>query len=254
MDFFKLADDLINKKICVIKKANDVSIDHQGEIISELYRIVSRDDSFFSLFKSEEVNHKNLDNNFFNEGFYSSYFKSRIHIDLPDSCSNNEISYIISMCMKKFECKEGNGNTYFLNMSNLLGSLHAFFSYISDIKISFIHDNNTYISPIIFTHPYAGHDVFFWPTYEVEYESGNKNIFLEIKNIVEQYRSNYSNWYEHKWDEDDLVIFDNTCMLHAFTPGWDRNQRIFNQAICGTITPSYLIGNEDLWKDWNFKK
>lgn len=139
-------------------------------------------------------------------------------------------------------------------MADLYNSLSDMLNNISDLRISFAHDSQIYKSPIIFTHPYAGHNVIFWPTYNVEYAAGDKEVFIEVSKIIESYRSDPNNWYEHQWEEDDLVIFDNTSMVHAFTPGWKSNERIFNQVTCNTVEPSYIVNGVDIWNNWNFSE
>lgn len=254
MDFSKLANNLVNEKICVIKNVGDIQVDDQEKIVKNIQKLISDSEKDFFCTKTVGMNHKNLDNDFLNEGFYSDYFKKRMHVDLPSLGFSDEIRHIISMCMKKFECKRGNGNTYFLDMGKLTNYISDLLNYISDIRISFVHDDQMYRSPIIFMHPYANHSVIFWPTYNVEYLSGDMEVFLEISKIIESYRSDPGNWYEHKWEENDLVIFDNSSMLHAFTPGWKSSERIFNQVTCNTIEPSYFVNGVNIWDNWNFSE
>lgn len=249
IDFEKLAQDFVSNKICTVSSKKDVSLDEQKYIIAQLAsKIGFNSDNFLTI---EGMNHQNLDMNFKNEGFYSKFFQSRMHVDLPRAKGGNQIAFLISMCMKVFECAKPDGNTYFLNMQDVLKKLSFNTKDLSDIKISFVHDDHRYVSPVIFTHEIFNEDTLFWPTSNVELFSGEPELFAAIKGEVQEVMSNYSNWYEHKWSANDMVIFDNSSMLHSFTPGWTKDQRIFNQVCSNCITPTYLSKNIDIWKDWN---
>lgn len=252
IDYEKLAKDFASNGICVVNCLEDISLEEQKFIVSEFVSGIGLGSLDFLTIKG--MNHINLDTDFKNEGFYSDFFKKRIHIDLPRFNNGNELTSMISMCMKVFECSEQDGNTYFLNMRDVLKKLSFDTKDLLDIKISFIHDGHEYVSPVIFTHQIFNEDILFWPTANVKLLSGDLKIFTDLKNKVQKAMSDYSNWYEHKWSVNDLVIFDNPSMLHAFTAGWTKDQRIFNQTCYGSVTPFYFNKGVDIWKNWNDTK
>lgn len=90
------------------------------------------------------------------------------------------------------------------------------------------------------THPVTKETILFWPSYS-SVQPHNKSIlwFDELKSWIKDYLDDESNWYEWTWDQGDVIIFDNRCMLHTFTPGWKSNERVFNQIILGFENPFY---------------
>jgi len=253
-DYKEFSENFIKDKIFIFRSTNEISIGEQESIVRKVVgQIDSRmSDSYINVI--EGMNHKNLETDIRNEGFFSEYFKSRMHVDLPPSGIFNGFTFLISMCMKKFNCTEGNGNTYFLNMEKCFEKISISIEDLIDIRISFTHDDFEYISPVFFIHPYSGKPVLFWPTINVDYFSGNKQIFNLLKQEVLIFFSDYENWYEHKWKENDVVVFDNSSMLHAFTPGWGSSQRVFNQVSCLNVVPEYLVNGVNIWENWNLNE
>jgi hypothetical protein len=90
------------------------------------------------------------------------------------------------------------------------------------------------------THPITKETILFWPTYSsVQLHGGSKPWFEEFKIWVKNYIDNKNNWHEWEWDQGDVIIFDNRCMLHTFTPGWKPEERVFDQIIVGFEKPFY---------------
>lgn len=90
------------------------------------------------------------------------------------------------------------------------------------------------------THPITKETILFWPTYSsVQLHGGSKPWFEEFKQWIKNYLDQEKNWYEIEWDQGDVIIFDNRCMLHTFTPGWEPEQRVFDQIILGFEKPFY---------------
>ncbi|MEY2868796.1 MAG: taurine dioxygenase [Bacteroidota bacterium] len=90
------------------------------------------------------------------------------------------------------------------------------------------------------THPITRETILFWPTYSsVQLHGGSRPWFEEFKMWVKEYLDNQENWYEWEWSQGDVIIFDNRCMLHTFTPGWKPEQRVFDQIIVGFEKPFY---------------
>ena len=91
------------------------------------------------------------------------------------------------------------------------------------------------------THPITKETILFWPSYSSGIQLHDKSTlwFDELKSWVKDYLDNKDNWYEWTWGVGDVIIFDNRCMLHSYTPGFEIGERVFNQIIVGFEKPFY---------------
>jgi hypothetical protein len=91
------------------------------------------------------------------------------------------------------------------------------------------------------THPITKETILFWPSYASCIKLHNKSTswFDELQSWVKDYLDDKNNWYEWTWDVGDVILFDNRCMLHSYTPGFEIGERIFNQIIVGFEEPFY---------------
>lgn len=181
----------------------------------------------------------------------------------------------VSMNMKVFNCSSSYGKTIFLDLIKLNNACpNDFKKKLSNSKIQYNiakskdfdidappktlsnldqSDSDLEIAiakakvnplPGIFypfrTHPVTGETILFWPNYKSsELIDGPKEWFDEFKQWVKEYLDEETNWYSWEWSQGDILIFDNRCMLHSFTPGWKPEDRIFSQIILGYDKPYF---------------
>jgi hypothetical protein len=188
--------------------------------------------------------------------------------------AHSHTSYV-SMNMKTFNCDNKYGRTVFLDLIKLNYSCPNYFKekllkskleyHIAKNKdfninapektLSKESDYDSYVTldiakriidsiPGVFypfrTHPITKETILFWPTYlSSQLVGGSESWFGEFKLWIKEYIDEDSNWIEWAWDEGDVIIFDNRCMLHSFTPGWKPEDRVFDQIILGHDDPFF---------------
>jgi hypothetical protein len=188
---------------------------------------------------------------------------------------NNSHSSYVSMNMKTFKCDKKYGKTVFLDLIKLNNFCPDYFKqkllkskleyhiskakdfnidapkklevnraeYDSDLEAEIANAKIDPISGIFYafrTHPVTKETILFWPTYlSSQLVGGSKPWFEEFKLWIKSYLDEESNWIEWLWDEGDILIFDNKCMLHSFTPGWKPEERVFSQIILGYDEPFF---------------
>jgi alpha-ketoglutarate-dependent taurine dioxygenase len=191
-----------------------------------------------------------------------------------DGMNNNLDNYghtsYVSMNMKTFKCNKKYGKTVFLDLIKLNNSCPDYFKeklleskleyhiskakdfnidapkkppvnradYNSDLEAEIANAKIDPLSGIFYpfrTHPITKETILFWPTYlSSQLVGGSKPWFEEFKLWIKNYIDEKNNWDEWEWSKNDIIIFDNRCMLHSFTPGWKPKERIFDQIILGS--------------------
>lgn len=163
------------------------------------------------------------------------------------------------MHMKKFSCEKKYGQTSFLSLIELFNKCpKLFIDKLSLEKLEHhrdVHQHNfkqettkTDQYPGIFSplriHPVTCEPILFWPSFSnVKLHGEETQWFIDFKNWVNDYLSQEDNWYNWEYDQNDLLIWDNRCLLHSFSPGWKQSDRIFDQLVIGFQLPKiYNLG------------
>jgi hypothetical protein len=63
--------------------------------------------------------------------------------------------------------------------------------------------------------------------------------FNELKQWVTSQLANQGRRYTWYWKQGDLVIWDNRSVIHSFSSGWQRDERIFNRCEIGNEKPFF---------------
>lgn len=257
----------------------DLTADEYKNLVLEICFLNKKSDEKFYLV--EKNNHQNLyqpNRKTLSEFEIDSFKKWCMHVDIDLTLSasdnvleNNMHTSYVSMYMKIFNCDKSFGKTLLLDLTKMYNNCPNYFkSLLLDAKLEhhlaqpeefnlntqtqFVKNYATSVPVIFFpfrTHPVTKETILFWPTYSsAKLHGGLKPWFEEFKEWIKKELDNIDNWYMWEWDKGDILLFDNRCMIHTFTPGWDPAERVFDQIIAGFEKPYY----DNFVKDLNYDK
>ena len=182
------------------------------------------------------------------------FILSNWHVDfLPESFEGLSYGYI-SMHMCVFNCAPDAGKTLFINLIDLYQRCpDEYKKNINQKNLELV--NLRGIMPeeslksrthrAVGIHPITGESILFWTggfgglNKEDSYIlSSNNEINNEIwfNNFCDWILSelqNKNNWGVWNWNKDDFIIWDNRALIHSFTAGWNKEDRIFNRSNIG---------------------
>jgi hypothetical protein len=272
---------IIDNKLIGFKKIHLLDDEHQALAVtlteeSQFYWIRENNHRHIYQPSQDNLSHKSI-KNFRNWCMHVDV--TPISNEEDNKLDNHSHTSYVSMNMKKFSCDNKYGKTVFLDLIKLndfcpnhfkekllKSNLEYHIAKDEDFNINApkksefnLEDFGSYvdaeiakriINPVtgIFypfrTHPITKETILFWPTYlSSQLVGGSKSWFEEFKIWIKEYIDEDSNWIEWEWNEGDIVIFDNKCMLHSFTPGWKPEDRIFDQIILGDDNPFFERSN-----------
>jgi taurine dioxygenase len=88
-----------------------------------------------------------------------------------------------------------------------------------------IPPGDTFPHPIVRTHPLTKEKILYMNVaYEVEFENISFEVGLELFNKLKNHIINLDCKYEHNWENNDLVFWDNRATIH-YRPSFDSNVR-----------------------------
>lgn len=88
-----------------------------------------------------------------------------------------------------------------------------------------IPPGNTFPHPVVRTHPLTKEKLLYMNiAYEVEFENISYNEGVELFNKLKNHIINLDYKYEHNWENNDLVFWDNRATIH-YRPSFDSNVR-----------------------------
>jgi alpha-ketoglutarate-dependent taurine dioxygenase len=176
------------------------------------------------------------------------FIASNWHVDfLPGS--KNSYAHI-SMHMDVFNCAPDVGQTLFINLIDLyqrcpdeykknINKEDFKFTNIRGAKPLEYLENRTHKA--IRVHPVTGENILFWTggfgdlnKKESYIISLNNEIwFNNFSDWVLSELQNKNNWGIWSWNKDDYLIWDNRALIHSFTAGWNKEDRVFNRSNIG---------------------
>jgi hypothetical protein len=260
-------EELTKNKLIGFKKLN-LTTDEYKELVLEICFLNKKNNENFYL--AEKNNHQNLyqpNKETLSKSKIDSFKKWCMHVDIDVTLSssnnileNNLHTSYVSMYMRTFNCDKTSGKTLLLDLTKLYNNCpNHFRSLLLDAKLEHhlaepeefnlntemhvVKNCNTSVPVIFFplrTHPLTKETILFWPTYSsAKLQGGSKPWFEEFKKWIKEQLDDSNNWHTWEWDEGDVLIFDNRCMIHTFTPGWTPDERVFDQIIAGFEKPYY---------------
>lgn len=150
---------------------------------------------------------------------------------------------LISMHMKTFSCPKERGQTHFASLIDLYESLPGWMKgHLQDAQFESWTGSDDFSGsahPALRTHPVTGETSLYWSGADTRLVGGEAEWFIELKKLVTDYLVDQSNWWTWEWSEGDVLVWDNRCLIHSFSPGWTREQRIFDRGSIGHEKPFY---------------
>ena len=176
------------------------------------------------------------------------------HVDfLPESFEGLSYGYI-SMHMCVFNCAPDAGKTLFINLIDLYQRCpDEYKKNINQKNLELV--NLRGIMPeeslksrthrAVGIHPITGESILFWTggfggfnkedsyTLSSNNEINNEIWFNNFCDWILSELQNKNNWGVWNWNKDDFIIWDNRALIHSFTAGWNKEDRIFNRSNIG---------------------
>lgn len=178
------------------------------------------------------------------------FILSNWHVDfLPGSHEKLSYAYI-SMHMCVFNCAPDVGQTLFINLIDLYERCpDEYKKNINKEDFELINlrgarpneslKNRTYKA--VRVHPITDENILFWtggfgdinkreryivdPNGEIWFNDFSDWAFSELQNK--------NNWGIWSWNKDDFIIWDNRALIHSFTGGWNKEDRVFIRSNIG---------------------
>lgn len=165
------------------------------------------------------------------------------HLDNP---FNEYVPSYTSMHMHTFTCRNDVGQTHFVSLSDLYIDCPAHIkAHLPDLQFlsatgakSHNLQSELFAHPALRTHPVTSETMLYWSGMNTEPVSEFAH-FKELKDWVVQQLANPARRYTWYWKQGDLLVWDNRSVLHSFSSGWTREQRIFNRCEVGNEKPFF---------------
>lgn len=150
---------------------------------------------------------------------------------------------ILSMHMTTFTCPKERGQTHLASLIDLYESLPGNIKeHLQTAEFERETGSDEFPQarhPALRTHPVTGETSLYWSGGGTRLTGGDQPWFQELKRRVDDYLLDSSNWWSWEWSEGDVLVWDNRCLIHSFSPGWDRSQRVFDRGNIGQEKPFY---------------
>lgn len=147
---------------------------------------------------------------------------------------------LLSMHMTTFTCPKDRGQTHLASLIDLYEALPPYLQeHLQTAKFEHRIGEESHQHPALRTHPVTGETSLYWSDGGTKLVGTHDGWFDELKAFVNNYLLDKSNWWSWEWSEGDVLVWDNRCLIHSFSPGWDRNQRAFDRGNIGRETPFY---------------
>lgn len=165
------------------------------------------------------------------------------HLDNP---FNERVPSYTSMYMHTFTCRNDVGQTHFVSLTDLFIDCPSHIKpLLADIKFlpatgaqSHNVNRDLVAHPALRTHPVTSETMLYWSGMDTE-PASDFPLFHELKAWVVQQLANPARRYTWYWKQGDLLVWDNRSVLHSFSCGWERDERMFNRCEIGNEKPFY---------------
>ena len=186
------------------------------------------------------------------------------HIDYPPEDSEKKLCSYIALHMHTFNCEPDAGQTIFISLIDLYKRCPIQFKKkLSDVELIALRgvsENETVVNKTfkaIRTHPITEDKILFWGCgfapaalnirsgkYEHNTDHSLKPMvtlngdaadwFDDLSSWVLNELKNKNNWAIWSWKKNDFIIWDNRALLHTFSGGWEKKDRIFSRSNIGS--------------------
>ena len=161
---------------------------------------------------------------------------------------------ITSMHMHTWTGEKGKGNTVLVDCQKLYEKCPSHLrDYLQDLMLlhrSGANDPETgelakgAVHPALRTHSVTGGTSLFYTGPECDPVDGETELFNEYKTWlngtqVDGALYDQENQIQWEWSEGDLLIWDNSCMVHGFLGGWKYGERVFDKLEGQWAKPEY---------------
>lgn len=150
---------------------------------------------------------------------------------------------LISMHMKTFSCPPNRGQTHLASLIDLYNAIpNHIKKHLPSAEFESwtgCGEHEPVSHPALRTHPITGEVSLYWTGADTRLVGGSADWFDELKLFVQNYLLDQANWWTWEWSEGDFLIWDNRCLIHSFSPGWRRDQRVFNRGCIGLEKPYF---------------
>ena len=192
---------------------------------------------------------------------YKDFVWYNIHSDISEVDNPNlAVCRLIGMVMDVFTCSSDYGKTFFLDREKMLQQtpdhirewmkqIHVV-GLIGQKHIDGLNgvdwDGKRWPlrnMPGIISHPVTGVDNFSFTSYKNKVIAEDMSLESEYREFIDDYLHDDENWMTWEWQEGKAVIWDNTSMLHTYSPGWKDGERVFTRLQGGFTVPHHKLGN-----------
>lgn len=227
---------LIKNKAIGFKKVFPTASENE-EILRKLYR---GDNPFDSLVPGMLLDQCHAGNKFVESKEVENFIQSQWHIDNPFLES---VPSFTSMHMRVFDCPPQTGQTHLISLTNLYRDCPKAFKDKLEtarlLPLTGSQNEDVPSHPALRTHPVTGETMLFWSGCDTRLEGGSEPWFEELSKWVRSQMANQAIRYTWDWSVGDLLIWDNRAVMHALSPGWSHEQRVFDRGEVGTEKPYY---------------
>lgn len=152
---------------------------------------------------------------------------------------------VVTMFMSHWVGKQGTGNTIFIDLEGLFQVCPD--HYKSELKgIELLHQSGQddtegnlargAVHPLFRIHPITGNTILFYTGPDLDPVDGRTAEFDAFKGWVSLTLPRVLDdglhpqiKYELEWNQGDMVLMDNRCVLHGFRGGWTLGERVMRK-------------------------
>ena len=97
----------------------------------------------------------------------------------------------------------------------------------------------TQLQPIARVHPETGRTALYVsPGYTLGIEGWSENESQEMMMFLFAHQTRSEFVYSHRWSPDTLLMWDNRCLIHAATGGYEGHRRLLHRITIAERQPA----------------
>jgi len=160
---------------------------------------------------------------------------------------------VTSMHMHYWKGTKGTGNTVLVDLQDLYDKCPK--EYINYLQALMVHHRSGMDNPdgtlhpgahhpALRSHPTTGKTCLWYTGPECDPTTGPDPLFDEYKDWMRTIKETGQlyqpeNQFSWEWTEGDFLVWDNTCVVHAFYGGWEYGKRKFDKVEAGYSRPFF---------------